>query len=251
MSSQVLGSLSFLDTPDVSGNLILTTATGVSQGNIAGTAGIITVVGTTNIVIDIADNPIIPGTAGMVVPVGITAQRGAAPVTGTLRFNTTLNLAEVYSSTAWYQLGRILQTVVGNIAATTGTGNKTTTTIPLDTEGIQIWSKVLTPIVAGSTILIQFSVSLAQANSGTKLYVAVFAGATCVGMSVVTISTNNGIVSVPMQCAFVTPSTAAITFTARTGTLATNAAHFVNQTTGSVTYGNALSLDFRLTEMAP
>lgn len=251
MSSQVLGTLSFLDTPDVNGALVLTTATGLTQGNIAGTATTIAVTGTSNIVLDIVANPVFTGAAGIVIPSGTTAQRAGTPASGTLRFNTTTTIGEMYSGTAWFPLGRTLQTLVGNIAAATGTGNKTTTTIPLVTEGIQIWSQVLTPIVIGSTVLVQFAVTLAQATAGTRMYVAVFAGSTCIGMSIVTNSTAAGTNTIPMQCVFVTPSTASVTFTARTGTLGTNAAHFVNQTTGSVSYGSALSLDYRLTELAP
>lgn len=250
MTTNVLGGLSFTDTPDVNGDLVLTAATGLNLGSIVGTGGTLTVIGTNNLVIDVADNPIFGGTAGMVVPKGTTAQR-SSPVAGTLRFNSSTNVGEMYSGAAWFPLGKTLQTIVGNIAQTTGTGNKTTTTIPLVTEGINIWSQVLTPTVVGSTVLVQFSVSLAQATAGTKMYVAVFAGSTCIGMSIVTNPTAAGINTIPMQCAYITTSTAAITFTARTGTLGVPAAHFVNQTTGSVTYGTALALDYRLIESSP
>jgi len=59
--------------------------------------GVTSVVGTTNQItvatasgvatISITANPVIPGTAGMTIPGGSTAQRPATPVAGTLRFN--------------------------------------------------------------------------------------------------------------------------------------------------------------------
>lgn len=250
MSSQVLGSLSFLDTPDVNGALVLTSATGLAQGNIAGTAGAITVTGTTNLVINLASNAVLPGLAGIVIPSGTTGQRPGSPSTGTLRYNTTDGNAEIYGAGIWQPFGQTLQTIVGNIPATTGTGNKTSTTVPLVTEGIPILSQVLTPKISGSTILIQFSVTLSSASNNARVYVAVFAGSTCIGMAMTTITPAAVTTTIPMQCAFVAPSTAAITFSARTGTISSNTAHFVNQSSASVSYGGALSLDFRLTEFA-
>jgi hypothetical protein len=44
------------------------------------------------------------GTGGIVVPVGTTAQRPAAPAQGTIRFNTTTAKFEGYDGTAWVNL---------------------------------------------------------------------------------------------------------------------------------------------------
>ena len=58
--------------------------------------------GSTNI--SIAPNPIIPGTAGMGIPTGTTAQR-VIPTSGIgLRYNTTLQLLEYWTGAAWAQL---------------------------------------------------------------------------------------------------------------------------------------------------
>lgn len=57
-----------------------------------------------NPIFSIANNPIIPGTSGMGIPAGTTAQR-VTPSSGiSLRFNTTLNLMEYYSSGMWNQV---------------------------------------------------------------------------------------------------------------------------------------------------
>lgn len=52
----------------------------------------------------IAENPIIPGTAGMGIPQGTTAER-VTPASGIgLRYNTTLQQVEFYDGSAWTQL---------------------------------------------------------------------------------------------------------------------------------------------------
>lgn len=65
-------------TGDTTGNLeIITTAGMVSTGN---------------------------NTGAMKVPTGTTAQRPSSPVSGTLRYNTTINKFEVYSGTQWLSI---------------------------------------------------------------------------------------------------------------------------------------------------
>jgi hypothetical protein len=47
---------------------------------------------------------IIDTTSGLVIPVGTTDQRPTTPVTGTLRWNTDLQRAEIYDGTEWDQV---------------------------------------------------------------------------------------------------------------------------------------------------
>lgn len=253
MTTPVLGALSFLDTPDVNGSLVLTSATGLTAAQIVGTVGVLTVTGTSTLVIDIADNPIIGGTSGMVIPTGTTAQRPTTPTAGELRFNSTTAAGEFYSGSAWVPIGKTLQTITANIAATTGTANKTTTTIPLVSEGIAVWSQVLTPLVTGSTVLCQFSLTVAATTAARQVFVAVFAGSTCVAMSSAYITTAAtalppGLVTIPVQCAYTTTSTASVTFSCRVGTLVNSSVVWVNQSSAS-TYGAALQTEYRLTEL--
>jgi hypothetical protein len=53
--------------------------------------------------IGLASNPTVPGTGGMVLPIGTTGQRGASTA-GRLRASTTLGVLEYYSGAAWEQL---------------------------------------------------------------------------------------------------------------------------------------------------
>ena len=80
-----------------------------------------------NPTIGIADNPVLPGTAGVVVNTGTTAQRAVSPTAGTLRYNSTLSQLESYtgSSPAWKNVSTDAPTVQ---KFTTGSGTYTTPT---------------------------------------------------------------------------------------------------------------------------
>lgn len=67
-----------------------------------GTTDEITLTGTT---IGLADNPVIPGTASVTVPIGTEAQRAGSPVNGMLRYNSDSSQFEGYAADAWGQIG--------------------------------------------------------------------------------------------------------------------------------------------------
>ena len=99
---------------------------GVSGGTvnalqIAGTSNQISVTNadgsTGNPTLALANNPVVPGTAGIVLPRGSTAQRGS-PVNGELRYNTDLGLFEGYANNAWGSI----TTGSGVTSVATGTG---------------------------------------------------------------------------------------------------------------------------------
>lgn len=76
--------------------------------------------------VGLADNPIIPGTGGTILPVGTTGQRGSS-TDGNLRYNTTTASFEGYANGAW---GSIVAGVgVNSISfGTTGLTPSTSTT---------------------------------------------------------------------------------------------------------------------------
>ena len=78
-------------------------ATGITL--VSGTANQITVTnGSTSPIISLANNPLVPGTAAMRLPLGDTAQRtGIANVDGLIRFNTDSGLFEGYSVAGGWQ----------------------------------------------------------------------------------------------------------------------------------------------------
>ena len=119
--------------------LLARTSGGSIQGvTLQGTAGEIDVAdgaGPSNPTVGLADNAVLPGTEGMVVPQGSTAQRSGSPTNGTFRYNNSLGIFEGYFSGTWGALG------VSSITASTGLTSSpnpitSTGTISVATNGI-------------------------------------------------------------------------------------------------------------------
>jgi len=93
----------------------------VAKVNILPTANQINVTngnGAGDVTLAISNNPIIPGVAGMVLPVGTTGDRSVSPAIGTIRYSTSLANFEGYTVSGW-------GTIVAGSAVTlinTGTG---------------------------------------------------------------------------------------------------------------------------------
>lgn len=101
-NAQAMGALA-------NGIVINTTITGVQlTRTLTGTASEIDVENGTGIAgnptVGISDNPVIPGTEGMGIPQGTTAERPGSPSGTELRYNTDLQAIEYWSGTAWVQL---------------------------------------------------------------------------------------------------------------------------------------------------
>jgi hypothetical protein len=60
--------------------------------------------GTTALTINTAQNITANSTGSFTIPVGNTAQRPASPVSGMLRYNTTLSYMEIYITNTWITL---------------------------------------------------------------------------------------------------------------------------------------------------
>ncbi len=89
-----------------------------------GTANQIIISAGENITVAIANNPILPGTAGFTAPSGTTAQRAGGP--GTIRYNSTTSLTEITNDgIAWSPLNTAatsVDTVNGTAGRITSTG---------------------------------------------------------------------------------------------------------------------------------
>jgi len=138
---------------------------------ILGTSGQITVVngtGTGDPTLAIADNPVLPGTAAVVVPTGTTAQRPVGS-NAMLRFNTTLSVFEGYWGGTW-------QTLSGNVTAvSTFSGGSTGLTPAGPTSGA---------VTLGGT--------LAVANGGTGVTSSTGSGSVVLNNSPVLVTPNLG-----------------------------------------------------------
>ena len=121
-------------------------------------------------------------------------------------------------------------------------------TVPLVTEGSQIWSQTVTPASAASRFIIRFD-GFISSGSGTRyVTAAIFANNTCIGVSTQLASVANA----PFQlvaCAVTAPeSTAPVTYSIRMGNSST-AAWYIGQTV-SGTFGGAGTANVTMTELA-
>lgn len=289
----VLGSLSFLQTPDVNNDLVLTSDNGItsfSAGTIGfrptpgvlgriylatdtnrffyddgsawidttqvplidGTAGQIVVVDGTNstpAIVSLATNPVLPGSAGVTMPAGTTAERSSTPASADTRFNTSVSKLETYNGSYWCQHGTVLQVVTGTIAASSGTSTiPFDNTTPLVTEGNQIWTHTFNPISATSRVIIQFSITAAASISSSLVTCALFAGNTIIGaVSQRAAQSNNQPFSMSVSRVWVPGSTAGVTLQARLGGNVASTTYCNTTSTGSL--GGALVSSYIITEI--
>jgi hypothetical protein len=99
--------------------------------------------GVGNPTISITNNPILPGSAGVVVPSGNTAARAAVPSNGTIRYNTDTVNFEFYQNGAWATFG----TGSGSVTSVSGTANQITVVNGTTTPTVSIASN---PIIPGT-----------------------------------------------------------------------------------------------------
>ncbi len=241
--SKHFGSISFRDTPDVNGDLVITQVYGTSNQIVSAKLG-------SGVTLAIADNPVFPGTGSIRIPAGPTSARPAVAAAGDLRINTTTNSLETYNGANWIPPGVVLGVAVQKIAAASGT-----TTVPLDattptsTEGWQFFSISYTPKSATSTLIIDYAITAASSAASLTITASVFSGTTNLGStSARTPATANTAVSLGQKVFFTPGSTNPVTITGRIGSN-TGSTTYVN-TVGSSTLGGALVSSLSIVEIA-
>ena len=90
-------------------------------------------------VTSINTNPQLSGTSSMLVPKGSTAQRPASPVLGQLRFNTSTDCLEQYTSVGW--AGIAAPPAISSVSPTTFNG-ETGTTITINGQGFDVGAAI-------------------------------------------------------------------------------------------------------------
>jgi len=225
-----LGKITFLDTPDVSGDLLIKQTDLTSQ--------------LTNIAV--------PGTEGITLPNGTTAQRPAAPQTGESRFNTTISLPEIYAQGTWLPYARVIQTASGQITQQTSAANYTLAAAPpVYTFGAQLWSTTFTPLVSGSNLVVQYSVTAAGGTTARTAYTAAYVGTAasgCIGMAISSIVAS-GYTVLTLQAVYTTTSTAALAIRAMVGNVGSAQTTYFGQTTTASTISSALLTEWRILEI--
>jgi hypothetical protein len=132
------------------GLVTITTAGGVSATSITGTANQISVANGNAVggapTISITSNPILPGTGGVQVPSGTTAQR--LSVNGVVRYNTDTANFEFYQNGAWSVFG----TGSGSVTNVSGTADQITVVNGTTTPIVSISSDPTIPGTGGVVI---------------------------------------------------------------------------------------------------
>ncbi|NDF74999.1 MAG: hypothetical protein EB114_12590, partial [Betaproteobacteria bacterium] len=148
---------------------LLTRTSGNSVGivTLLGTADEIDVANGTgdsaNPTIGLADNAVLPGTQGMVVPKGTTGQRSGSPVNGIVRYNTTTQTFEGYANSAWRDFA-LTGGVTSFSAGSTGLTPGSATTGAITLGGILIGANGGTGVAnTGKTITLGGSLTLSGA----------------------------------------------------------------------------------------
>lgn len=129
-----------LQTLGGSSGFLALTAGSVTSATFQGTANEIDVFnggGPANPVISISANPVLPGTGGVVVPSGTTAERPALPTVGTIRYNTDVGNLEAYDAVSgWSSLPAGAVTLINTGTGLTGGPITTTGTISIANTGV-------------------------------------------------------------------------------------------------------------------
>jgi len=210
-----------------------------------------------NPVISIADNPIFPGTAGMVLSTGSSAERPATPTNGTIRYNTTLGATEVYQNGGWYEIGLTSPGGSGYLAIYTGaipgtSGNTAIpwdNTAPLDTEGTQIWSRTITPSSVASTFKFTVPFTVDVSTSNRIVICSLFRGTLNIG-SAVFFATGGGRPTTLCLAVSDSPATTApVTYSMRAGIGGGGGTWYINLTNAGNDLGGTLVSSYEITEI--
>lgn len=120
-----------------------------------------------NPTIGLADNPVLPGTAGVVMPSGNTAARPGGPTNGTFRYNSQTGTFEGYVNNAWGAF--TVDAGVASVDASGGTTGMTFTGGPITSTGILTLSGTLNVANGGTGAI---SLTGYVKGSGTSAFTA-------------------------------------------------------------------------------
>lgn len=217
-----------------SGTVTSVTVNGTAQ-QIISTGSPITTSGT--ITLSLANNPIIPGTEGMVPPSGTTAQQPVTPTTGQLRYNMSIGDYEGFLQNTWLPFGEVLQVVTADILQQSVTAQiPFDNTTPLNTEGTQICTANITPYLSTSKLIIMLGFMTDSSASNRNNIVTLFDGSAFIGVSAINIATTGRPQQLSLTKVITSGSTATKTISARCGSGSAATTTYINRATGA-TFG--------------
>lgn len=197
-----------------------------------------------NPLLALAPNTIIPGTEGIQIPSGTTAERPLTPTIGDMRFNTTTGLYEAWNGTQWITFGAAAGNSVKEILFGQLLHLQGTTIIPADntppqiTEGTQFFSQNVTMSTDTGRIVLWFSSLVTVSNSNRVATIALFRNNTLIGVTAIAAPGSNS----PQTSTFIVvdnpPSAGAYTYTGRIG-LSASATWYIGGFTSNFNYGGS------------
>lgn len=160
-----------------------------------------------------------------------------------------------YDGNYWVpQATNILDVVVsiynGNIPATSGT-----TTIPLDntvplvTEGTQLWTRTVTPTFNTTKFSMRMSCMVGAANSSRTIILSFFRGTTCLYAAAAGIQTRDAPSIVSFNHTDNPNTTSPVTYSVRIGLTSSGSSWYINRTWNSTLGGQTST--YELQEIAP
>jgi len=178
------------------GLMTITTAGGISATQIQGTANQIGVANGTGIsgypTISIVDNATFPGTGGVILPNGTTAQQPIG-ASGQVRYNTSTSRFEGYTGGTWVNFG----VGDGTVTSVGGTADQITVVNGTTTPVVSLASNPIVPGTASITLPIGSTASRPVGSNGMIRYntdIGLFEG--YVNGSWQTIAAGSGVTSV-------------------------------------------------------
>lgn len=217
MSQPVLGSYSFLETPDVNGTLVLLNGGGTPS-----------------------------------ITSGLLSARPTAGNTGTLYVATDTNQLYRDNGATWDAIGS--SGIVLNFNTTAVTPLSGTSLIPYDnsapliTEGTQIWTTTVTPSSLTSKFLVTLQTFTASGTANRFVQLALFRGTTLISVVSTVCTTTNAAYSIGINATDVPNSAVPVTYSLRVG-ISSNATWQLGRT-ATANFGGANAFDVTITEFS-
>ena len=241
----------YLQDPSANGIVVRTSLNTTINRLINGTTNQISITNgdgvSANPTVSIANDPIIPGTGAITIPIGTTAQRPVIS-NGQFRFNSDTLIEEIAESGVWRPVGRLLKFVTGNITQTTGTTIiPYDNTLPTSTEGFQIWTASITPSYANSTIIIMYNIFYECSANNVVVTTTLLNNTDAIAASSSRQATSKQPDTVNVTKAFTSGTTSTITLSARIGP-ATASTVYVNRG-NTETFGGTIATSYIIMEV--
>jgi hypothetical protein len=197
----------------------------------------------------IATNPIIPGTEGISIPSGTTAQRPISPTLGETRLNTTTGLLESWDGTSWLSFGAqpgngVTELISGQLTHQLGVSTiPYDDTPPLITEGTQFFTQAVTTQTGTGRVVLWFSTIVSVTNANRIATISLFRDngvdpPVLIGVTAIQMPST----SAPVTATFIVVDTPGVagtyTYTGRIGTSAA-ATWRIGGYTSNANYGGA------------